>query len=93
MVYMVNCTLSQCTWNVNGMPHEMYITVKERYSHSDSDQMRNQYNPFQNFFPCSLLHFVCFPDVAVVHSQQSSTHVWSGSDDAVRMAIRGSICA
>jgi hypothetical protein len=95
MVYMAYYTLSECAQIVNGMPHgkRQYIVIKARDSHVDSDQMRKYTTRSTNFSSSTLLRFVCFPDVAVVHSQQVSTPVWSDSEHTVRKAIGGSVCA
>ena len=70
-----------------------YIVMEERYNHVDSDRKRRNTTHFTNTSKPSLLHFVCFPDVAVAHDQQVSTLVWSASDHTVGKAIGGSICA
>jgi hypothetical protein len=67
--------------------------MEERYGHVDRDQMKRDTIHSPNFPGSSLMYFVCFPDVAVVHSQQASIFVWSASDHTVRKAISVSICA
>lgn len=69
------------------------IIMEERYSNVGSDRIRRNPTHSTNFSSSGLLHFVCFPGVAVAHGQQASTLVWSASDHTVGKAIGGSVCA